>query len=296
MDGWIGVASLAPGAVERPDQAGGPVVQDDAGAGGAVRLPGRGGIATWLPEGRWATDEVPPEPDEDATRPAPTNTARLRGQRRVRLARLGVRLSGWPRRGLAAVLLGAAALLALRPGGSQTVLAPPEPARDVAVAARDLAAGTVVAAADLRTVTMPVAVVPGGAVSRPAAVIGRVVAGPIRRGETVTDTRVVGPGLTAGLGPGGYVAVPVRLAEPEAAAIVRAGDRVDVLGTAVGADGTTPAGDAAELAPAVRVLAVLSGRGEADGAVLVVAATPPVARRLAGAGARQRLTIAVRPP
>jgi Flp pilus assembly protein CpaB len=88
----------------------------------------------------------------------------------------------------------------------------------------------------------------------------------------------------------------VRLAEPEAAAIVRAGDRVDVLGTAVGADGTAPVREAAELARGVRVLAVLGNGSGTEGLVIVVGATPAMARRLAGAAAGQRLTIAVRPP
>jgi Flp pilus assembly protein CpaB len=155
----------------------------------------------------------------------------------------------------------------------------------------------VLAAADLRTVPMPVAVVPAGAAHRPATLVGRLAAGAIRRGETVTDARVVGPGLTAGLGPGESAAVPVRLADPESAALVRAGDRVDVLGTPVAPDGTQPtAGDAIEVAVGVRVLAVLGGRDAADGVVLVVAATQPTARRLAGAGARHRLTVSVRSP
>lgn len=270
----------------------------DAVGGGPVRLPGRGGVATWLPEGRWAADEVAaPDPGGQVTRSAdPAEAARRRGQRRIRLARLAARLSGWPRRALAAMLLLAAVAVALRPAPPDAALAPSVPATEVAVAARDLPAGTVLTAADLRTVSVPVPVVPGGAVARPGTVVGRIAAGPIRRGEVLTDARVVGPGLTAGLGPGGSAAVPVRLAEPEAAGLVRAGDRVDVLGSAVGADGMVLAGDAADIATGLRVLAVLGERASADGVVLVVAATPPVARRLAGAAARQRLTITVRPP
>jgi hypothetical protein len=54
--------------------------------------------------------------------------------------------------------------------------------------------------------------------------------------------------------------------------------------------------DAVAVASDVRVLAVLRGREAPDGVLLVVAAAPPVARRLAGAAVRQRLTVAVRPP
>jgi len=120
----------------------------------------------------------------------------------------------------------------------------------------------------------------------------------VRSGEPVTDARLVGPGLTAGLGPRESSAVPVRLADPESAALVRAGDRVDVLGTPVEADGAAgaQAAEAVEVAAGVRVLAVLRGRDGTDGVVLVVAAAPAASRRLAGAAARHRLTVAVRSP
>jgi Flp pilus assembly protein CpaB len=168
---------------------------------------------------------------------------------------------------------------------------------EVVVAARDHAAGTVLAAADLRTVSMPVEVVPAGVVRRPADLVGQLAAGAIRRGETVTDARVVGPGLAAGIGPGESAVVPVRLADADSAVLVRPGDRVDVLGTPVTPDGAQPAvGDAVEVATGVRVLAVLGGREAADGVVLVVGTTQQTARRLVGAAARHRLTVSVRSP
>ena len=282
-----------------------------SGPGGAeMSLPGLAGgwpvgqVVTWLPDGRWVSADADANADADSA-PADTGSepadpgaaARRRGQRRIALARASARLAGWPRRVLVGLLLLAAAVLALRPHPAAVTAAPTPPATDVVVAARDLAAGTVLAAADLRTVSLPVAVVPAGAAGKPAGLIGRLAAGAIRRGETVTDARVVGPGLTAGLKPGESGAVPVRLADPDSAALVRPGDRVDVLGTPVTPDGAQPAGgDAVDVATGVRVLAVLGGRDSADGVVLVVAATGPTARRLAGAAARQRLTVNVRPP
>jgi pilus assembly protein CpaB len=214
-------------------------------------------------------------------------------RRRVRLAGVGSRVAGWPRRVVAAGLLLAAVLVGLRPDPPLAEPAPAGATVEVVVAGRDLAAGTELAAADLRTVSLPPAAVPAGATGRRAGLIGRRAAGAVRRGEVLTDARLVGPGLTAGLRPGEAAAVPVRVAEPEAAALVRPGDRVDVLGVPVLPDGAPTAGDAVEVAGGVRVLAVL-GR-TADGVVLVVAAPAPVARRLAGAAA-QRLTVTVRPP
>jgi len=215
----------------------------------------------------------------------------------VRLARIGARLAGWPRRVVIGILLVAAAVLALRPDGARAPVAAVGATAKVVVAARDLAAGTELAAADLRIVSMPVGIVPAGSVSRAAGLIGRMAAGAIRRGEALTDARVVGPGLTAGLGPGESVAVPVRIADPDAAALVRVGDRVDVLGTPVAPDGSqATAGQTVTVASAVRVLAVLRSRDPADGVVLVVATGEAAARTLAGAAARHRLTINMRSP
>jgi pilus assembly protein CpaB len=262
-----------------------------------------GGLATWLPEGRWV-------PAGSGTDPDPAAGHRPAGaRRRIAAARTLSRLAGWPRRALAVGLLLTAVVLALAP--DRSAVGPPAVAPEgtpVVVAGRDLAAGSKVSARDVRVVAMPSALVPSGAARQPHAVVGRVVAGALRRGETVTDARLVGPGLTAGLDPREYAAVPVRLADPEAAALVRPGDRVDVLGATVEQGGAEPltasrpgtpggaAQDAAVVASGVRVLAVLRGRDAADGVLLVVAAPPSAARRLVGAAARQRLTVAVRPP
>jgi Flp pilus assembly protein CpaB len=195
------------------------------------------------------------------------------------------------------ILLVAAAVLALRPEGPQAPVAAAGATEHVVVAARDLAAGTELTAADLTIVSMPAAIVPAGSASRAAGLIGRTAAGAIRRGEALTDARVVGPGLTAGLGAGESAAVPVRIADPDAAALVRVGDRVDVLGTAVAPDGSqATAGETVTVASAVRVLAVLRSRDPADGVVLVVATGESGARALAGAAARHRLTVNVRSP
>jgi pilus assembly protein CpaB len=205
------------------------------------------------------------------------------------------RLAGWPRRALAGALLLTAVVVALHPHaptaqpGLQPVGTP------VVVAARDIPAGTVLARPDLLAVSLPPDVVPAGTARDVPALVGRTIGGPVRRGEAVTDARLVGPGLATGLGPQESSATPVRLADAEAAALVRPGDRVDVLGTPVDRTDASTA-DAVEVATGVRVLAVLRGREAADGVVLVVASTPEAARRLVGAAGRNRLTVTVRPP
>lgn len=95
----------------------------------------------------------------------------------------------------------------------------------MAVAAHDLPAGHTLTPSDLRSVTRPSNETPP---ARLASGTGLVLATPLRTGEILTDARVLGPGLLAGQAPG-TVAVPVRLGDSAASAIVRAGDRVDVL-------------------------------------------------------------------
>lgn len=234
------------------------------------------------------------------------------------------------RRIVAAAFAGLAVLFglsALHPAAPRHVL--------VLAAAHDLVAGSALAAADVRTVALPPAAVPFGALRPGAAVAGRVVAGPVRRGEPLTDVRLAGPALLAAVGPPGAVAVPVRFADPGAAALLRPGDHVDVLaatddptaptdataGTLPGNSalpghspptggtappggtsapgGTSPSGGARVVAADVVVLLVTPPQGATslgDGTLVVVACTPPVARALAAAATTARLSPALRAP
>lgn len=105
------------------------------------------------------------------------------------------------------------------------VLAPPAPATvRVRVAAADVAAGTVLQADDLAWVAFAEGTAPDGLAQAP---VGRTTTGPVRRGEAITDARLVAPGLMTGHE--GRVAIPVRLPDPAAVALLRAGDTVDLL-------------------------------------------------------------------
>jgi Flp pilus assembly protein CpaB len=108
--------------------------------------------------------------------------------------------------------------------------AAPPPPSTVAVleAVRDLPAGRTLTGDDLRTASRAAVDAPRGRLTALTAATGRVLASPVRSGELLTDTRLVGPGLLTGQA-AGTVAVPVRLGDPAAGAIVRAGDRVDVM-------------------------------------------------------------------
>src|SRR4051812_44854478 len=135
-------------------------------------------------------------------------------------------------------------------------------------AGRDLAAGTALAPADLRVIELPAAAAPAGALVAAADAVGRVLAAPLRRGEPLTNVRIAGVDLLTARGPG-LVAVPVRVADAASAALVTAGDRIDVV-AAGSAPGAPPS--ARVVATDVEVLAVPTAvQDEGDGALIVVA-------------------------
>jgi Flp pilus assembly protein CpaB len=189
------------------------------------------------------------------------------------------------------------ALLAagLAAGAVATALNVLVPARDpgvvVLVADHDLAAGTALVAGDVRTAQVPRELAPAGAVAAAADVVGRVLAAPMRAGEPLTDVRLAGAAL---LSPGssGVVAVPVRIADAASAALVTAGDRVDVLAAAASPDGPPYAQVVAADAKVLAVPTAVQDGG--DGALVVVAATPAVASRLAAAAVSSRLSLTLR--
>ena len=88
------------------------------------------------------------------------------------------------------------------------------------------------------------------------------------------------------------VAVPVRVTEPATAALVGAGDRVDVL--AASPEGGTMASVVATGLPVLSVPALGDDVGE--GALLVLATDRPTAARLAAAAVTGRLSVVVGAP
>lgn len=116
-------------------------------------------------------------------------------------------------------------------------------------------------------------------------------------GAVVPDDARVDPSSPTAPGtmrlPEGLVAAPVRIVDAEAAALVRAGDVVDV----VAADGH---GDAAVVASNVSVLAVprpaegLLGSGSGGGALVLVAVPSSTGVALAAAAAAGPLSLLLR--
>lgn len=225
-------------------------------------------------------------PGDGQARDSPTRRL-LRGLRRTFL---------WHRRLVAAVLAAAAVatgLAAVRPPPAETVT--------VVTAARDLPAGTRVTPSDLRSVQVARSAVPSGALPSVDTVDGRTTAGPVRRGELLTDVRLLGAALLDGYGPG-LVASPVRIADPAAAELLQVGDTVDVLAAPVAEASLGPARVVAAAVPVISVpqqstggLAGLDAAPLAEGAFLVLATTPKVAADLATAAVSARLSITLRP-
>ena len=124
------------------------------------------------------------------------------------------------RRRLLAAALTAVAVLA----GFRAVAAPPPPTVSVTVAAHDLPAGTLLRTEDLTTVPFAPGTSPDGLAPSPA---GQVLAAGVRRGEPITDARLLGATLADGHP--GLVAMPVRLPDAAMAALLRVGDSIDLL-------------------------------------------------------------------
>lgn len=209
------------------------------------------------------------------------------------------RAAQWHRRLLSAGLLAGAVALAM-----QAAAPPPPPTVGVLIAARDLAPGQRLSDDHLTIARRPAPTLPTGALRTVAAARGATVVSAVRRGEVLTDVRLLGPRAVSRLGTG-LVAAPVRLADAQAAALLRPGDVVDLLAAgAVGAVDGAVVSDARLVASAVRVVTVPStgarrfgsalGGTLGDGALIVVATTATTAARLAGAAVTDRISLVLR--
>jgi Flp pilus assembly protein CpaB len=189
------------------------------------------------------------------------------------------------RRLLAALVAAIASLVALR-----TTAPPPPPRVEVAVAAHDLPAGTVLGARDVELRSIPEEWAPPPPRLRPGELVGRVLAAPMRVGEAVEPLEIVGPEL-ARASPGETV-LPVRLPDPGTAGLLAAGDEVDLLATDPGT------GTSSVLARDVRVVAVPAGAppgpsGEASGALVVLAVADADVLAVTGASLTAYLSVAL---
>jgi pilus assembly protein CpaB len=205
-------------------------------------------------------------------------------------SRLPGRHSPWPRRVLALALLALAALVAGRSPRATPTAAPHARLTPVVLAAHDLPAGHVLTPADLTPASWPVGQAPAGSRLPVASLTGKALAGAVRRGEPLTDVRVVGQALARAAGGPGARAVPVRVSDPGVVRLLRAGDRIDLLAAAPG-----ERHQAAAVATDIRIIAIFgSERSDPDGSLVLVVASPESARRIAGISPDDRITVILR--
>lgn len=197
-------------------------------------------------------------------------SARPSARARLDRVRLRVRRAFLRRRRLLAAGFAAVASWA----ALSSTAAPPEATVTVVVAARDLPAGTRLAAGDLRRVDFRSGTEPSGFLGGPAASIGRLLAAPMSAGEPITQVRLVGTDLAAAQP--GLRAVPVRLPDPGMVALLEVGDLIDLV-AADPEDGhvTTVAADVLVLAlPSADTSGGSATASGLPGSLVVIGLTP----------------------
>jgi Flp pilus assembly protein CpaB len=197
------------------------------------------------------------------------------------------RAVSWHRRKLA-VLAAVGAVLtgvtAAAPDGPPTIT--------VVRATTRLDGGTTLSDSGVAVVRLPATAVPEDALTDVAAVVGRTLLGPVAKGSVLTELDLLTPKATRA----GQVVAPLRLADPGVAALLRSGDRVDVLAAAPeGAEATV-------IARRVQVLTVpapvaesgLGPGGSEEDALLLVEVDAATATRLAQAAVSAELSVVLR--
>ncbi len=193
--------------------------------------------------------------------------------------RVQVRVWAWRFRfPVAAALVGLAVLSAadvLRPAPSGSVR--------VVVTAQDVTAGQTLTRGDLRYATVPGDMAPDGAAAPLDDVVGQAVVADLPAGVPLAATLL---GATP-RGPAGTVVATVRLADPQMAALLSPGDRVDVLAAPVEGSTGTVVARAALVLPAPETSAsddgLLGGCPADPPATVVLAVSPDEMPGLSGA-------------
>lgn len=220
-----------------------------AGPGGLLALPGG---SRSRPGRLGLVQRRPGESRPGRPGPGGSRSTALRRARRI--------LWRW-RFALAAALFGLAASVTvhlLRP--------PPPPTIDVAVTARPVAAGTTLTRDDVVVRSVAADLAPPGVLHTVRSLLGRAAVVGLPAGAPLHATLVSDDGVSDAA-PHGTVVVPVRLSDDAVAALLRPGDRIDLLaGTTSGSE---PDGAPQYLARGALVLPVPPGREpEAPGGLL----------------------------
>lgn len=215
--------------------------------------------------------------------------------RRASTARRRLRALVWRSR-LVALALGCGLVAAVV---VERLSPPPPDTRPVVVSARDVDAGTVLDEKDVRVVHVAAPLAPDTALTRVSDAVGRTTSVALPPGQALSPS-LVAAGDLAATAPAGTVVAPVRLSDPDVAALLHPGDRVDLLA----ATGDPATGAGAHLARRALVVAGaqasgssggLLGGGGTEGRVTLVAVLPEEAAALAGVGEWGDLSVVLVP-
>jgi Flp pilus assembly protein CpaB len=188
------------------------------------------------------------------------------------------------RRVAAAGLVVLAGVAALRPD-------PDAERTQVVVAAHDLSPGAVLSADDLRVEKRLAPTIPDGAQSDVDTVAGSTLAGPARRGEVLTDVRLLGRRLAeSAAGPDARI-VPVHPVDSALADLVRPGDVVDVVAAAEANSPSAPKAPSVIATNAIVVLVSAKQKAQTNDRVVLLALPSASATVVAGAALVQTVTL-----
>jgi Flp pilus assembly protein CpaB len=209
---------------------------------------------------------------------------------------LATRISQWLRpdwsRTLLARRIAAAGLVVL--AGVAALRPDPDSERaQVVVAVRDLSPGAALTADDLRLEKRLIPTIPDGAQSNIDTTIGSTLAGPTRRGEVLTDVRLLGRRLAESTaGPDARI-VPVHPVDSALADLVRPGDVVDVVAASETSSQSNPTVPSVIATDAIVVLVSAKQKAQAatSDRVVLVALPAASANAVAGAALVQTVTL-----
>lgn len=165
------------------------------------------------------------------------------------------------------------------------------PTVTVVRASSELAGGTLLDASDLELARVVAREAPEGAVRASEELVGQRLAAPVAEGQILTPLALVAARADVAKG---HVVAPLRLADADLAALLRAGDVVDVIAAGdQSADAGSSIPGARVVAQAVRVVTVpepVDG-AEMTGALVLLEVTTGTAQALAQAAATASLTV-----
>ena len=192
------------------------------------------------------------------------------------------RAVSWHRRKLAVLAVLAAVLTGIS-------AAAPEgpPTMTVLRATAELPGGARLTAADLRIDQVVATDAPESIVADPADLVGRTVSAPVARGQIMTELAVTSARDPTGRG---HVLAPLRLADAEVVALLRAGDVVDVLAADAESEQAYVAGRGVRVVTVPQPPDPAAGADPA-GALVLVEVNPETARVLARAAVAATLTV-----